>query len=284
MSDKIVVMKDGVIQQVDTPKNIYDEPKNVFVANFIGDSNVLSGVMNSDYKISFAGKQFTCVDKGFRKNEPVDVLIRPEDVVVGKPETGMLEGEVLSAIFKGIHYELSVMCGKIEFLVQTTKEWEAGDKVSLTVSPNSMHIMKKLTSANFYDGVIRSFSKVEFAGTEWECDFHKLFKGGYTIDPENETVKDNKGEEVDYKGLEVDVEFGLNAITLTDNEDDGNIGGKIIYKFFKGDHYNYVVRTNEGYDFMLDSNDNWDDKDRVGIQVKPLYIEMSLSIDEETDN
>ena len=275
MSTKIVVMKDGVIQQVDTPINIYNEPKNAFVANFIGESNILSGIMNSDYKITFAGQTFTCVDKGFRKNEPVDVVIRPEDIEVKGPGKGMLNGVIVSSIFKGVYYELQVMACGIEFLIQTTKDWKADDEISLTINPDSMHIMKKLSEINSYDGTIIGYNKVEFAETDWECDLSKLFKD-CVMDDENETITSASGEEITFKDLEVNIEIGLGTITLTDNDTDGTVGGRIIYKFFKGDHYNYIVRTDEGYDFILNSNDNWDDNDRVGVVVKPRNILMTL--------
>jgi spermidine/putrescine transport system ATP-binding protein len=275
LSDKIVVMKDGVIQQVDTPINIYNEPKNAFVADFIGESNILSGIMNSDFKITFAGKQFVCVDKGFRKNEPVDVVIRPEDVCVNAAGKGVLEGKVMSSIFKGVHYELSIMASGIEFLVQTTKEWTADADVSLSFEPDSIHIMKKIDTVNSFDGVIKGFNRIEFAETEWVCDFKNLFKD-CKIDAENETVTDVDGTEVSYKGLDIDVEVGFNSVTLMDDEVDGTVGGQTVYKFFKGDHYNYTVRTDEGYDFILNSQDNWDDNDRVGILVAPENIKMAL--------
>ena len=142
MSDVIVVMNDGVIQQVSRPKKIYDEPANAFVADFIGESNILSGIMEKDYQISFLGKSLACVDKGFEKNEKVDIVIRPEDIIitdgVGK---GHFDGEVVSTVFKGTYYEMEIMTENYEFTVQSQKEFIVGTKVSLEIDPNSIHIM-----------------------------------------------------------------------------------------------------------------------------------------------
>jgi len=143
MSDTIVVMNNGVIQQIGTPEDIYNEPKNAFVADFIGESNIIDGVMNQDYLVTFMGKQFRCVDKGFDVNEEVDVVIRPEDIKVVSPTEGMLGGVVKSVTFKGVHYEMLIEGQGYTWTVHSTMMADVNTRVSLDIQPNDIHIMKK---------------------------------------------------------------------------------------------------------------------------------------------
>lgn len=143
MSDRVVVMDQGEIQQIGTPQDIYNEPKNAFVADFIGESNILDGIMKKDYLAEFSGKQFECLDAGFAKNEPVDVVVRPEDVDIVPIEKGMLEGVVTSVAFIGVHYEIIVDIGGFKWMIQTTDEHFVNDKVGLFIEPDAIHIMKK---------------------------------------------------------------------------------------------------------------------------------------------
>ena len=143
MSDVVVVMSGGHIQQIGSPVDIYNEPVNAFVADFIGESNILDGTMPCDYKAKIAGHVFDCLDCGFAPDEKVDVVIRPEDVDIVPLDRGMLEGEVTSVIFKGVHYEMIIdVCG-FKWMVQTTDVQEVGDKVGLYIEPDAIHIMKK---------------------------------------------------------------------------------------------------------------------------------------------
>ena len=146
MSDTIVVMNQGYIQQIGTPEDIYNEPENAFVADFIGDSNIINGVMIKDELVSFLGTRFDCVDKGFGENKPVDVVIRPEDVILGAPEHGMICGEVTHLIFKGVHYEMEVMAGGFEWLVHSTTMFPIGAKVGIRIDPFNIQIMNKPAS------------------------------------------------------------------------------------------------------------------------------------------
>lgn len=143
MSDTIVVMNNGIIQQVGTPIDIYNEPKNAFVADFIGESNIFTGSMLEDYLVEFFGKQFKCVDKGFSTNEIVDVVIRPEDIKLVPIEHGKLEGTVLSVTFKGVHYEMLIESNGMEWMVHSTTMEPAGTRVGLDYGPYDIHIMKK---------------------------------------------------------------------------------------------------------------------------------------------
>ena len=146
MSDTIVVMNQGYIQQVGTPETIYNEPENAFVADFIGDSNIIDAVMLEDKLVSILGTKFGCVDTGFGRNKPVDVVIRPEDVELVKPEEGTLHGTVTHLIFKGVHYEMEVMAGGFEWLVHSTGMFPVGTKVGIKVDPFNIQIMNKPAS------------------------------------------------------------------------------------------------------------------------------------------
>ena len=143
MSDTVVVMNKGYIQQMGTPENIYNEPENAFVATFIGDSNILDGIMLEDRLVEILGVKFPCVDEGFGRNKPVDVVIRPEDVVLAQPGRGRMDGVVTHLIFKGVHYEMEVMAGGFEWLVQSTVCHPVGEEVSLDVDPFNIQIMNK---------------------------------------------------------------------------------------------------------------------------------------------
>lgn len=143
MSDTIVVMNKGEIQQMGSPEDIYNEPANSFVAKFIGESNIVDGIMLDDFKVEFGGRIFDCVDKGFEKNEAIEVVIRPEDFEMVKYENGMLKGTVTSVIFKGVHYEIEIKDENHTWILHNTKHAEIGSKIGLSLDPESIHIMKK---------------------------------------------------------------------------------------------------------------------------------------------
>lgn len=143
MSDTVVVMNQGYIQQMGTPEDIYNEPENAFVADFIGDSNIIDGLMVRDELVEILGVKFACVDKGFGNYKPVDVVIRPEDIILGNPGEGSMDGVVSHLIFKGVHYEMEVMANGFEWLVQSTVAHTVGTPVSLRVDPFNIQIMNK---------------------------------------------------------------------------------------------------------------------------------------------
>lgn len=150
MSDTVVVMNEGIIQQIGTPQDIYNEPENAFVADFIGESNILDGIMKKDFLAVINGKEFECLDSGFAENERVDIVIRPEDVDIVPLDKGMLEGEVTSVTFLGVHYEIIVdVCG-FKWMIQTTDEHKVGEKVGLFIEPDALHVMKKSKYSGMY--------------------------------------------------------------------------------------------------------------------------------------
>ena len=143
MSDKVVVMNQGYIQQMGTPEEIYNEPENAFVADFIGDSNIIDGVMMEDRVVKICDYIFPCIDEGFGRKKPVDVVIRPEDIMIGKPGCGIMDGIVTSNVFIGVHYEMCIEAGGFEWLAQNTTSYPVGEKVSISVTPENIQIMNK---------------------------------------------------------------------------------------------------------------------------------------------
>lgn len=254
MSDKVVVMTDGAVQQYGTPKSIYDEPANAFVADFIGESNILSGVMKKDFLVEFCGTEVKCSDKGFGKDERVDLVIRPEDIKIAtKYKKGALKGEVISTVFKGTYYEMEVATDGYQFTVQNTVEFTPGDKVYLSVEPDGIHIMKKLKTVNEFNGVVTSENTVEFCGGEFEFINSEGFE----------------------KGDEVRVKIPFDKVELTDDEDDGAVGANVTQTLYKGNYYQVQVYTDDDMDFFIDTVDEWDMNDRVGIKIKPEDMVVS---------
>ena len=274
MSDTIVVMKDGKIQQIGTPQDIYNEPANSFVADFIGESNIFSGTMVGSKKVRFMNKIFDCVDD-FEKNEKVDVVVRPEDVEIVEVDKGMVCGEICSCIFKGVHYEMTMLVGRNEIIIQSTKEYEEGAKVGINIAPNNIHIMHKEFVSNVYDGYITKNNTVRFADGEFECDVTQLYEGSY-LDEEGYLIT-KEGEKLDLTDVDVKVEVGLKDIEIIDNDEDGNACGSIISIVYKGDHYQIIIRTDEEEeDFVCDTEYTWNEFDRVSVKIPKDKIKLTL--------
>ncbi len=274
MSDTIVVMKDGVIQQIGTPEDIYNEPKNSFVADFIGESNIFSGTMVGEKRVKFIGSAFDCVDD-FAKNEKVDVVVRPEDVQLLDEGEGQVNGSIISSIFKGVHYEMVMKVGKSEVIIQDTKERKVGEKVSISIKPDAIHIMEKEFSTNKFDGYITKKNTVCFGDGEFECDVTQLYENSF-LDEEGYLITAD-GDRIELTDVDVNVEVGLKDIEITDNHEEGGAEGNIISIIYKGDHYQLIVRTDENEeDFVLDTEDTWNENDRVGVIIKKENIKLSL--------
>ena len=158
MSDTVVVMNEGIIQQIGTPEDIYNEPKNAFVADFIGESNILDGIMREDYVVETFGRRFKCLDKGFEKDEPVDVVVRPEDIDIVPVSEGMLTGTVTSITFKGMQYDVIVDFKGFKWLIQTTDSPRVGDRIGIKIDPDGFHIMPRSKYSGLY-GDYSSFSE-----------------------------------------------------------------------------------------------------------------------------
>ena len=280
LSNTIVVMADGCIQQIGTPEMIYNEPKNTFVADFIGESNIFSGVMSKDYLVRFCGKAFPCEDAGFEKDEPVDIVVRPEDVKIVSADEGMLKGKVTSVIFKGIHYQILVQCGRYEIEIQSTTTPKVGESVGLTVEPSGIHVMKKKFRVNKFAGVITKRNTVEFGDGEFECDVTQLYPGS-RLDEEGYLIT-AKGEKLDLTDTEVNVEVGLHDITMSDNAEEGGAQGHIISLIYKSEYYRYIVRTENEEDYVLACEDLWNENDLVSLIIPKEKIRLTLKNPEES--
>ena len=277
MSDTIVVMNDGNIQQIGDPKGIYDEPINSFVADFIGESSIYTGTMAKDNKVRFLGAYFDAdpVDFGkFQVNEKVDVVIRPEDVILSEGGKGTIDGVIASRIFKGMHYEYIVMIGKNELIVQSTKYLEEGITVGLSVEPVNIQIMKKPYTSNFYDGFITKNHQIEFANADFDFDITSLFPNSSFN--ENDELVDENGRVIHYENMAVNVEVPFEAIQISDDLDASEIKGNIISMIYLGDHYEIIVRTPEEEDFMLNSEWLWNEEDTVSVIIDKSQIKVSL--------
>ena len=169
MSDTIVVMDKGKIQQIGTPEQVYNEPKNAFVADFIGESNILDGIMIEDYVVEIFGRKFRCIDKGFAPREPVDVVIRPEDIEIVEPQKGRLSGTVTSVTFKGVHYDIIVDFKGFKWLIQTTKIHHVGEEIGINIGPEQIHIMKKSEYSGKF-GDYSSYSEEYEKITSEDCE------------------------------------------------------------------------------------------------------------------
>ena len=248
LSDTIVVMSEGRVQQIGTPTDIYNEPANSFVADFIGESNILNGVMVQDRLVRFMGRDFECVDTGFGENVPVDVVIRPEDVyIMAKCGSGMFEGVVQSCIFKGVHYEMTVLTSdRYEIMIQDYNAFEVGQEVSLIVKPSDIHVMHKERITNTFSGKMIDTTHVEILGTQLVCNEQPDVEGG--------------------EAVEVEVDF--DKIELMDNKEDGMLVGDVRFILYKGDHYHLTVRTENGENIYVDTHDVWDDRDIVGVKIQ----------------
>lgn len=273
MSDTIVVMKDGMIQQIGTPEDIYNEPKNAFVADFIGESNIYEGTIIGNKKVRFLNKPFDCVDE-FPINEKVDVVIRPEDFILDDEGKGTVDGYLSSKVFKGVHYEYTMMVGRYEVIIQDTRNLPVECMASIRVDPNNIQIMNKEFVSNFYEAYLDKNNNVMIAGMPFECNVTQLLPGS-TVDEEGYLV-DKNGVKYDLTDAGVKAEIGLKDIEIIDNEEDGTVCGEIISLIYKGDHYQVIIRTEDDEDFVVDTEYLWNEFDRVSVKVDPNKIKLTL--------
>ena len=262
MSDTIVVMKDGEIQQIGTPTQVYDEPANAFVADFIGESNILSGTMVKDFCVDISGHKFECVDSGFKHDEPIDVIIRPEDIriVDVKDKKCLIEADVLTCVFKGDHYQVTALTygeERNEIIIHDNVEVKVGDKIGLYVKPFDFHIMHKSRLINTIDGEMYDKNVVEFCDGRFPCVSELA------------------------EGTKVRVSVDFDDVELTDDEEDGVIGATVISSIYKGSYWQCIVRTDTYYDFFVDTDYEWLTNDRVGIKIAPDKIIVEEVKDEE---
>lgn len=272
MSDKIVVLSEGRIQQIGTPEDIYNEPQNAFVADFIGESNIFKGIMTGHMKVRFCGGEFMGMDD-VAEGTLVDVVVRPEDVIITKPEDGIIEGEVVSVIFKGMHYEVTVESGKYEMVIRTTKCYSVGERIGMKLEPDGIHIMLAEDHTTSFVTNINSDYTLDFNGKVINCDLTKVIPKSSMKD---NVLVDENNEVVDTDKLKVMVSIQPYDIRMSDNVDEGLVSGHIINLIYKGDHYSYVIRTEYGHDLIVDDEYLWNMDDAVGLIMPEDKMKFQL--------
>ena len=272
MSDTIVVMNQGYIQQIGTPEDIYNEPQNAFVADFIGESNIFKGIMTGHMKVRFCGGEFIGMDD-VPEGTLVDVVVRPEDVIITKPEDGIIEGEVVSVIFKGMHYEVTVESGKYEMVIRTTKCYSVGERIGMKLEPDGIHIMLAEDHTTSFVTNINSDYTLDFNGKVINCDLTKVIPKSSMKD---NVLVDENNEAVDTDKLKVMVSIQPYDIRMSDNVDEGLVSGHIINLIYKGDHYSYVIRTEYGHDLIVDDEYLWNMDDAVGLVMPEDKMKFQL--------
>ena len=258
LSDTVVVMNEGRIQQIGTPTDIYNEPVNSFVADFIGESNILNGTMIRDRKVSFIGHDFDCVDEGFGENVPVDVVVRPEDIYfTDDPAKTQFTAKVKSCTFKGVHYEMFVDSDTgNELMIQDYDPYPVDSIVNLYVEPDDIQVMKKERVANVLEGKVTGEGKVELLGGEFECS--------------------TEGFE---EGDEVLATVAFDKVELLDDLEEGVLDGDVHFILYKGDHYHLTIKVGDEGFLYVDTNDIWDKGDLVAINIAATDIKLSRKND-----
>ena len=252
LSDTIVVMNEGKIQQIGTPVDIYNEPVNCFVADFIGESNILKGRMMRDRRVAFIKHEFDCVDEGFGEDVPVDVVVRSEDIYfTTDPAKCQFKAKVNSCTFKGVHYEMWVDTDTgYELMIQDYDPYPVGSEVMLYIDPDDIQVMHKERLCNTLSGTVKDDQTITLLGGD--------FPIRNSFEP----------------GTEVTVEVPFTSVDLLDNTEDGVLSGEVHFILYKGDHYHLTVKTDDGDSLWLDTNDIWDKGDLVGIRFKDKGIKI----------
>ena len=284
MSDKIVVMADGEIQQIGTPEEIYNEPKNLFVADFIGESNIFKGTMTGYHKARFCGTEFDCVDD-YEKDMVIDAVIRPEDIVITEASKGQITGSVLSCDFKGTFYIVVVQAGKNEIEIHSLNSYELGEEVGLCIEPDNIHIIPYDSSINHYVGEITKLQTegtllVEFDDFEVELEPSRILTGATMGDGE---VVNADGEVIDVLGMKVEASFAPADADLTDDAEQGFVVGNIFSFIYVDDHYRYTVRSKSEEDYVVNDEDLWNQEDYVGVIIPEDKISYRIIEDKEDE-
>ena len=274
MSDKIVVMSNGEIQQVGTPEEIYDEPKNAFVADFIGESNIFNGVMTGHKKVSFCQTEFDCVDD-IKEGLRVQAVIRPEDVVLTEVGKGKLQGEVLSSIFKGTFHEITVLHNeKDEIVAQASGDIAKGTKVGVDILPDSIHLMHFNEKANHFTGMIDDAMRIRLVDGSIKVDMTKLFPGSTLQDG---VLYDKSGHPIETEGRKVVVYINPRQAQLSDDPQVGLVQGHIDSLIYMGDHYSYEVRSSNDELYFVYDEYLWNIGDYVSVVVPDTGISVTLA-------
>ncbi len=253
LSDTVVVMNNGKIQQIGTPADIYNEPINSFVADFIGEANILNGTMIRDRRVSFAGYEFDCVDEGFGENVPVDVVVRPEDLQIPRDQRkSKFFGTVTSCTFMGVHHRIFIDTESgYELMAQSYVKHDVGERVGMMILPENIQVMKKERICNRFEAKVVDATHVRMLGAEFECRKHSF--------PE-------------YSEVIAEVEF--DKVDLLDYQEEGQINAEVDFIIYKGDHYHLTVLSDNGDSIYVNTHDVWDKGDLVGVKIAPRDIKL----------
>ena len=250
------------MQQIGTPEDIYNEPINAFVADFIGDSNIFNGIMTGKLKARFCGGEFVCVDD-VEEGTHITAVVRPEDVILTEPAQGQIRGVVSSVIFKGMHYEITVESGKNEIVAQSVYSAKVGDRVGVHVEPDNIHIMIAEDHTNIFPAEINKNNELEYNGNVLDVALTTVIKGSRQT--EDGAILDANGSEIDTGKLRIKISIKPQDIELTDVQEEGLVQGYISNLIYKGDHYSYVIHTDLEQDFVVDDEYLWNMEDQVGL-------------------
>ena len=273
MSDRIVVMSEGKMQQLGTPEDIYNEPKNAFVADFIGESNIFNGIMTGHLKTRFCGGEFICVDD-VEEGTHITAVVRPEDVELTSPEKGTSRGVVTSVIFKGMHYVITIESGKNEMVARSVHVARPGDHVGIRLDPDSIHIMIAEDHTNYFTADINDSHRLEYNGHTLDTSVTRIIPGSKRR--EDGTIIDANGEVIDPRRTRIVISIQPQDIRMTDHVADGLVEGYISNLIYKGDHYSYVIHTDLEQDFIVDDEYLWNMDDHVGL-IMPIE-KMSFAV------
>ena len=272
MSDRIVVMSEGNIQQCGTPEDIYNEPKNAFVADFIGESNILNGIMTGPLTARFCGAAFKCVDD-IEVGTHISAVLRPEDIIITTPENGIIRGVVSSLVFKGMHYEITVISGRNELVIQSVNPARVGDTVGLTITPENIHIMIAEDHTNIFAADITKDFRLEYNNKRIDTSVTRILKGSRRTET---GLVNAVGDTIDPARVKIMISIQPDDIILTDKKEDGLVEGYISDLIYKGDHYSYVVKTDSGQDFIVNDEYLWNMDDNVGLIMPVDKMTFSL--------
>lgn len=272
MSDEIVVMSKGMLQQMGSPQEIYQHPKNAFVADFVGESNIFNGVKKESNMVRFAHTDFECKDE-LPAGTHVDAMIRPESVLLTVPKDGQMTGKVISSIFKGKSYEITVLVGKNEIVAEQVDKVTVGSQVGILLKPEVIHNMKSDMMVNHFQGVLDDECRIHFEDISIPVDIHKIFPGYSWWEGE---VQDASGNRVELAGKQVELHFPSERAELSDDPEAGIFQGHINSIIFKGDHYNYRVLGRNNMEYSVDDEYLWNQGDYVSIVVPEEVMEFRV--------
>ena len=274
MSDKIVVIAHGRIQHAGTPEEIYKKPKNPFVADFIGESNIFNGFMTGEQKVTFCGAEFDCVD-AYPVGTKVDAVIRPENVTLTEVQEGKIQGEVISSVFKGTYHEITIQSDNYEIVAQSQVSLPRGQEAGIDLKPAAIHIMPYDMTKNHYTGIFDEEYRIQLTDGILKPDLSRLYEGSSMT---GGVLRAKDGREIKVSGVRVEISFSSKDASLSDDPEEGIVQGKIASIIYKGDHYSYTVRSKNDIDYYVNDEWLWNIGDYVSVVVPEEKIQYKREI------